>query len=125
MIDIPKTKLQSRASQFVSREMKRGARFSLSIEELADWLIANGHAYTALRQAGMNGIQAVDPSRPISMTNIAYDPAKAVRQSGSLKGVKKVDEPKKYSGGNYRDSNEYRVLRVDEWLAELRAAQKQ
>lgn len=102
--------------------MKRGVRFSLSVDELTEWLATNGHAEAALKRAGMNGLQPIDPSKPISSSNIAYDTTKAVRHAGSLAGVKKVEHLKKYAGGNYRDCDNYRILRVNEWIEELREA---
>lgn len=102
------------------RRMQRGQRFSLSTDDLIRWIEDNGHIEDAFKRSGMNGIQPVDASAPISLDNIWFDPEKACRQTSRCAGVKKVDHPKVFSGGNFRDYDNYRVLRVNEWIAELR-----
>ncbi|SCX35992.1 hypothetical protein [Agrobacterium rosae] len=120
MTEAEDKKLRQNVYVFIQRRIQRGQRFSLSTNELADWIIQNGHIDKAFKRSGMNGIQPVDASAPISLDNIWFDPEKACRQTSRCAGVKKVATPKVFSGGNFRDYDNYRLLRVNEWIAELR-----
>ncbi|WP_421423472.1 hypothetical protein [Agrobacterium rosae] len=86
--------VRTKVLNHMRRKMQAGQRFSLSVEELADWIIQNGHAEDAMKRSGMNGIQGIDPSRPIAVDNIRYDAACAKRATNKCAGVAKVAQRK-------------------------------
>lgn len=120
MTEAEDKKLRQKVYVFMHRRLQRGQRFSLSTDDLIRWIEDNGHIEDAFKRSGMNGIQPVDATAPISLDNIWFDPEKACRQTSRCAGIKKVDHPKVFLGGNFRDYDNYRVLRVNEWIEELR-----
>ncbi|UHS56012.1 hypothetical protein [Agrobacterium vaccinii] len=120
MTEADDKKLRQKVYVFMHRRMQRGQQFSLDTDDLVSWIIDKGHIDDAFKRSGLNGIQPVDATAPLSLDNIWFDPEKACRQTSRCAGIKKVDHPKGFPGENRRDYDNYRVLRVNEWIAELR-----